>query len=307
MEWGIEVILKLRQILPGLDTPFEIFTFMGNEMFFLLLLPLVYWCLSRPVGVRLTILFLASVYLNMAAKSLLNQPRPFEFAPDRIIPLLRYPVDQARAIYGASGSGFPSGHTQNAVIVWGYLASQFKRKWLWVTAGLMMLLIPLSRVYLAMHFPHDILGGYALGAILLFLYLGITPGIEKRLTAFPFSRRLAAAIILPMIMIILFPHKTGVTAGATLMGMAAGFVLERHQVGFDSEGEWWRRVLRYLLGIIVLLGLYVGLKAVFAGLEPKLLFRFIRYAVIGFWGGVGGPWVFVKLRLAKTTRQPLLQ
>jgi hypothetical protein len=33
-------------------------------------------------------------------------------------------------------------------------------------------------------------------------------------------------------------------------------------------------------------------------LQPVALFRFIRYALIGLWGSLGAPWVFVKLRLA---------
>jgi len=37
---------------------------------------------------------------------------------------------------------------------------------------------------------------------------------------------------------------------------------------------------------------------VFSGLEPAAGFRFIRYALVGLWGGVGAPWVFVRLKLA---------
>lgn len=302
MEWGIAFILKIRQILPGLVTPFEILTFMGNEMFFMLLLPLVYWCVHRHTGARLTIFFLVSAYMNMAAKPLLDQPRPFEYAPDRIIPLIRYPLEQARALYEAVGGGFPSGHTQNTLVVWGFMAWQFRKKWLWVVAVLMIALVPLSRIYLTMHFPHDILGGYALGAILLFLFLTVAPWIENALTVRPMALQLAAAIGLPLILILVLPDKIGVTTGATLMGMSSGFVLERHRVGFDSGGVWWRRSLRYLLGIVILLVIYAGLKAAFAGLEPELLFRFIRYLVMGLWGGVGGPWIFMKLRLAEADR-----
>jgi hypothetical protein len=54
-----------------------------------------------------------------------------------------------------------------------------------------------------------------------------------------------------------------------------------------------------VLGIAVLLVLYAGLKAAFAGLEPALLFRLIRYGLIGLWSGLGAPWAFVKLGLAE--------
>ncbi|MBC8446155.1 MAG: hypothetical protein H8D78_00245, partial [Chloroflexi bacterium] len=47
LDWGINVILWFQQFSPTLDLPFKVLTFMGEEEFFLLLLPLVYWCLDR--------------------------------------------------------------------------------------------------------------------------------------------------------------------------------------------------------------------------------------------------------------------
>ena len=166
LDWGIEVVLWFQQFSPALDLPFKLLTFMGQEEFFLLLLPLLYWCLDRRTGARLVVLFLFSSYLNAVIKILGAQPRPLDYAPDRVQPL-----------WEQGGYGFPSNHTQSAVVVWGYLAAQFRRTWLWVVAGLLMVLIPLSRVYLGVHFPTDLLGGYVLGAIVLLLYLRLEPRV----------------------------------------------------------------------------------------------------------------------------------
>jgi len=73
-----------------------------------------------------------------------------------------------------SGGGLPSGHTQGAVVVWGYLVSQFRRRTLWILAGFLMIGIPLSRLYLGVHFPTDLLGGYILGALCLTIYSPIS-------------------------------------------------------------------------------------------------------------------------------------
>jgi hypothetical protein len=57
-----------------------------------------------------------------------------------------------------------------------------------------------------------------------------------------------------------------------------------------------------LSGAIILLALRIGLKAIFPD-EGEVLYaqlRFVRYAVVGLWAGLGAPWLFVKLRLAKT-------
>jgi len=288
LDWGVNIVLCLQQFSPALDLPFKVLTFMGEEEFFLLLLPILYWCLDRRTGARLTVLFLFSAYVNAVAKVLANQPRPFQYD------------SRVRSLWDATGGGLPSGHTQSAVVVWGYLASRFRRTWLWVIAGLLIVLIPVSRVYLGVHFPTDLLGGYLIGAALLFLYVWLEPEVETWLEEKGLVWQLGAALALPALLILLFPTKDGVTSGATLMGMGAGFTLERKWIGFGSGGVWWKRVLRFLLGGAVLLGLWMGLRAVFSGAEPALIFRFIRYGLVGLWGGLGAPWAFARLRLAET-------
>jgi len=60
LDWGIELILWLQQFRPALDLPFRALTFISDELSFLLFLPLVYWCLDRRTGERVTLLFLVS-------------------------------------------------------------------------------------------------------------------------------------------------------------------------------------------------------------------------------------------------------
>ena len=290
LDWGVQVILWLQHFSPTLDLPFKAFTYLGDEASFLLLLPLVYWCLDRRIGARLSILFGLSTYVGALAKVLMDQPRPFQY-DHRVQPLVE-----------AGGKGFPSLHTQNAVVVCGYLASQFRRTWLWVGAGLLMVFIPLSRLYLGVHFPTDLLGGYLIGALLLLLYLRLGPGVETWLTEKGMAWQLGVALVLPGLLMLLLPtgEEIGLTGGAMLIGTSVGFVLERRWVGFEAGGLWRKRGLRYLLGVAVLFVLRFGLKAAFSGLEPEFLFRFVRYALMGLWFGAGAPWAFVRLRVAET-------
>ena len=69
-------------------------------------------------------------------------------------------------------------------------------------------------------------------------------------------------------------------------------------MGLSWDGVWWKKAVGYISGVAILIGIWVGLKVVFGGLEPAGLFRFIRYGLVGLWGGVGAPWMFVKLKLA---------
>ena len=286
LDWGTNVVLWFQQFSPALDVPFKIFTFMGDEEFFLVLLPLIYWCLDPRTGARLLVVFLFSAYANAAAKALANQPRPFEYSA------------RVQQLAEASGGGLPSGHTQSTLVIWGYLASQYRRAWLWVVAALLLIFIPLSRVYLGVHFPTDLLGGYLLGAVLLFLYLWQEPVAEDWLKAMGVIWQLGLALLVPTLLLVLYWKEPGITPVATAMGLSAGLVLQSWRGGFDSSAAWWKRVLRFLVGVIVLFGLWMGLRTAFSGLEPALLFRFIRCGLIGLWAGVGAPWVFVKARLA---------
>jgi len=53
LDWGVTIILWFQQFSPTLDIPFKVFTLMGEEAFFMLLVLLFYWCIDRRTGVRL--------------------------------------------------------------------------------------------------------------------------------------------------------------------------------------------------------------------------------------------------------------
>ncbi len=289
LDWGIRVVLWFQQASPALDIPFKVLTLMGNEMFYLIFFPLVYWCVDRRVGARLIILFLFSSCTNAVAKQLAGQPRPFEYDPI------------VQRLWPTGGRGFPSGHTQSAVVIWGYLASQFRRTWLWAVAGLLISLIPLSRVYLGVHFPTDLLGGYLLGAALLVLYLRLQPDVEAWLAARNIGMQLVAALALPSLILLLSPRVEGyqIKTAATLMGMGVGFVLERRWVRFDSGGSGWKRALRFLSGMVVMVAFREGLGSFATGIDHESAFRFVRYLFLGLGGALIAPWLFVSVGLAE--------
>ena len=290
LDWGTATILWFQQFSPTLDLLFKAFTLMGEEAFFTLLVFCVYWCIDQRAGVRLAILFLLSGYINTVAKVLADQPRPFEYS------------SQVRKLFEAGGGGLPSGHTQNTVVIWGELAFRFRILWLCVIALFLMLLVPISRVYLGLHFPTDLVGGYLLGFLLLLLCRWLEPGLAVWLRNRGLTWQLSISLALPVLMILLFPsdEKNGLIAAATLMGMGAGFVLQQHFVKFQSGGIRWKQIARFLLGTAIAFTLWQGLRSAFVGLQPETVYRLIRYGLVGLWGSLGAPWVFVKLRLAGT-------
>ena len=215
LSWGIDIIVWLQQASPALDWVFKFFTYLGDELFYLVFLPVIIWCVNYPKGIRLTILFLTSAYLNFFAKILAGQPRPFEFDP------------RAKKLVEAGGFGLPSGHTQNTVTIWGYIAARFKNRGTLILATALIIMIPLSRIYLGVHFPTDVIGGYILGLVILLVYFKIENPTINWLKNRGLIVQLAAAIILPSLMMVIYPGEVmdSIPTCATLMGGSIGLAL----------------------------------------------------------------------------------
>ena len=285
--WGIDEILWLQQFSPALDIPFKLITYMGDEIFFLLLMPFIYWSVDRRIGAELTILFLLSAGLNVYAKLIADQPRPFDYD------------FRVQKIVNTSSGGFPSGHTQGAVTVWGYLFGQFKAGWFRLAAALLIVFIPLSRLYLGVHFPFDLVGGYLIGIAVLIIFHTIKGGISRWFDAQGMGRQIAVVTLIPFFFILFSGGEPLVVSiNAALAGMGVGFILERRWIGFKTAGSPVKRIARFLAGSMVLFMIWGGLKIGFAAVEPEPVFRFIRYLLLGCWGSLGAPWLFVKLRIA---------
>ena len=287
-QWGIGFIHTIQLAHgPALDAVFTAITFMGEEKFFLVLLPLVLWCVDLAVGIRLAFAFLLSAYANACLKDLFTQPRPFV-------------LDPTVRLHEASGYGMPSGHSQSAVVVWGILAAQARKAWLWAAAILLMGLIGFSRIYLGVHFPTDVLGGWTVGALFLGVYLVAQPRVEDWLKETGLAVHLALAVVAPLALVLLHPTPDTISPMAVLMGTGVGFALLNQTTRFSTSGPAWQVAVRFLVGMAGVGIIYVGLSAVFPSEgEPFYAsLRFVRYALLGLWVGLGAPWTFLKLKLA---------
>ncbi len=122
-------------------------TFLGNLEFYLLFMPLLYWCLDITLGIRIGFILLISGGINAILKQGFHTPRPF------------WVSSQVQGLSEDTSFGFPSGHAQNAASIWGLLAYSLNKRWVKIIALVGILLIGLSRVILGVHFLHDVLAG----------------------------------------------------------------------------------------------------------------------------------------------------
>jgi undecaprenyl-diphosphatase len=72
-----------------------------------------------------------------------------------------------------SSYSFPSGHAMGSFVFYGFIAgvlcarirSQLTRVMIWTASAMLVTAIGLSRIYLGVHYPTDVIAGYAAGAM----------------------------------------------------------------------------------------------------------------------------------------------
>ncbi len=275
------VILWLQSFgTPTLDTVFKLITFLGDEKFYLVLLPLVYWCFDKRLGIRLALLVLASNTVNLWLKYAFGLARPDK--------------DVVRYVTTQEGPGFPSGHAQSATTALGYLATRVRRWAYRVVAILLFLLVGLSRLYLGVHHVYDVLGGLVLGGLFILLFVKGLPAAERWWRAWPRGVRYAVALGLPLALFLVWPLDDAAGSLGALAGFGVGALVEVERVRFGG-GTVVQRALCFLLGFALVAAVYFGLSAV--PIDGGA-WRFVRYACVGVVASLVAPWLFVRLRLA---------
>lgn len=262
---------------PVLDVIFKSFTFAGNQEFYILLLPIAYWSWRKETMQKLAFLLLISFALNAFFKNAFALPRP---------PL-------AYHLVSAEGYGLPSGHAQGAITLWGFVFLSARKNWIKVLTVVLIIGIALSRLYLGVHFPKDVLAGLLIGGVWLAIFFRWSETVIQH-----WNIPLWASIVLFLIVSVLFvyftPTRLGGTVGGAAFGLFSGILVENRYLKFQPETTLINQIAKFAIGIIGIILLYLELKMIF---PHTIVFRVIRYTFIGVWMGLVAPWVFVKLHL----------
>jgi membrane-associated phospholipid phosphatase len=311
LDWGIPINLWLQNLGTWFTSVMEVFTFIGDEQFYLLILPIFVWWVDFGLGLRIGIGLLVGAGVRDFFKLFFGLPRPPWVNP------------KVKAIIKATDFGFPSGHSLTALVVWGRLAAWLKHRWVTIGLGLLIFLISLSRLALGAHYPTDVLGGWLIGGLLLWVLIRfdepVTRWLKARSLGIQIITSALASVVILAIGEIAFlyrltyppdytypPHANPIspdgfiTAAGTLLGMGIGGALLIDWGRFRTNVGWPKRIGRYILGVIGLLALYLGLRAIFPSGETiaAAIFRYLRYALLGIWVTYVAPRLFSLVRLS---------
>ena len=316
---GVNLIVAIQSLGGWLEAPMKLFSFLGTQDFFFLVLPLIYWSIDARLGLRVAFTLIFSVTLNYYVKLWFAGPRPYWVSAD------------VKALSSESTFGIPSGHAQNAVGVWGIIAAGNGKRSVWIIAMTLAFFIGVSRLYLGMHFVHDVAAGWLIGAVLLWALLRYWDSASAWMKTKTMSQQIALAFAVSLIMLALgyasvgrldgyvfpeayrdnalrssdvLPDPVSIedifTSAGTFFGLAFGAAWIMSKGGYQAQGPAGKRVLRFFVGLVGVLILWRGLGAVLPRGEEliPLLLRYVRYMLVGFWISAGAPWLFFRIKLA---------
>ena len=162
----IEYLLALQDFREGAGQLFREFfmkmTFLTDKETSIAIVAIIYWCVSKEYGSWLWLGWSFNRLINGFLKVTACVYRPW-IRDARIIP-------DAEAKTGATGYSFPSGHATNASSIFG--SGIFYKKFstgLKILFGLLLILCALSRNYLGVHTPQDVIVGLVVGLVVMYL------------------------------------------------------------------------------------------------------------------------------------------
>ena len=314
-EFGISLIQAIQTLSPGLDAPMQFFTFLGKVEFYMLFITLIYWVVDTQLGFRVFMVLLFTDVLGTAFKHLFRQPRP-------------YWIGDVKGMGVETSYGIPSTHASDSLSVWGYFAYRVKKRWLSITAIALILLISFSRLYLGVHFPHDVLFGWLIGLTVFYFFARNENGFSKWIGDSSLNFRIGFAFGISLLFIVIGLVVKSLIAGSTdaqawshlsvdarsitgyftlagsFFGACAGYALMKLHAPFKVSGSGGQRAVRYLVGIVGVFAILYGLDPLFSMITSDetvlgYILRYIRYGATTFWVMFGAPWVFLKVKLAE--------
>lgn len=296
--------MDILYALEKIRTPFwngvmSAVTQLGGEVIFIVAAVVVFWCVSKWEGYYLMTIAFCGTVLNQFLKLICRVPRPWVRDPNFTI------VESARA--EATGYSFPSGHTQNAIGLFGGMARWGGRRWVRLGLTALALVIAFSRMYLGVHTPADVGVSLVLAAALV---LGLYPLMRRAQEKPRYMGYVLAAMLVVSGAFVVFVEAYGFSADTdaenlasgignawkmlgAVAGMTLAWLLDRRYIHFETQAVWWVQVIKVVVGMALLLAIKSGLKApLLALLGHEGLAGGMRYFLLVLVAGAVWPLVF---------------
>jgi membrane-associated phospholipid phosphatase len=318
----IEIIVNfwLQSLGTWLAIPMQVFSFLGTQNAYILIMSWLYWCVDNQMGIRVGVALLLSNGLNTAFKWIFHSPRPYWINP------------ALKALSVESSFGIPSGHAMISISVWGRIVMWVKKSWFTAVISVMLFLIGFSRIYLGVHFLSDVVAGWLFGISLLIILSRLEKPIAQWFNKLKFSTKIILDFLSSLLIIVIFSlllipfnqwqvpeswiansqiaspgsiidpliFKDIILLSGTWFGLISGFYWMREMGGFNSNGKTLQKVIRFLLGFAGVIILVFGIKGFLPLDESWFSYTLIyfQYFLVSLWISAIAPLLFIKTGLA---------
>lgn len=260
----------------------KVFSFIGGETMSLLLLIIMLFCYKKAAGKRVALTVLtASMWFPMI-KNIVLRVRPYMAHRESVEVLQVVEADADPMDIIQQGFSFPSGHGATAVSLFGSIGRELRKRWMWTLAIVMPLLIGLSRIAVGVHYPTDVLAGWAVGLAAIGFNMLLVKYVKKEWV------RYVILLALTVPGIFWCTSRDYFTALGLLIAAAVAFPYEEKYVKFQDTRNVWAMILRAAGSFAIYFALNTLLKMPFSkewldsGELAANLVRTARYAVILF-------------------------
>jgi undecaprenyl-diphosphatase len=283
-DWEVAFMEWFQSILPSSSVFASIlnfFSMFGEQLVMVAVLGFLYWCWDKDFGEYVGLNVVTVSLWNPMVKNICLRRRPY--FDNSGIHCLR-PVEKGADIYDieAQGFSFPSGHSSSAVTLYGSLASYTRKRIFLLLALILPLLVGISRVYVGVHYPTDVLCGWLLGLLVILVLNLLRKAIRNQTLLF-------AVLLLTGLPGFFYCRSSDYyTSYGMLFGFCTAILFEKRFVHFENTRSPIRMILRMAGGIAIYFGLNTLLKLPFpsallaSASTASRLIRCGRYAVVTF-------------------------
>jgi hypothetical protein len=220
------------------------------------------------MGIRTLYIIMFSAYGALLAKTLFGMPRPPEYLHK----------------ITANEFGFPSGHALVSSGFWGYMGFRIRKSWIVIAGAIVVFLVSLSRIYLGVHYPGDIVGGVVFGLAVAFVFSRGETGIARLFEKQDRTTQYLIALLLPAILIFIASMvrdliKEQIELGLLMASIGFGYLLEEEKIRFPDTKNKKQLMKRAFIGIVIL-GTIFLVSEIVSMIFP--VFTYIKYLLLGF-------------------------